>query len=292
MMNLNNKVIVVTGAGSGIGRALALQLTDLGATLALNDWNKSSLDETLHLVKQAGGFPIGQAYDVSDRAAHEAFAKQVHRAYGHIDGLINNAGLTVFPSSIAKTDPIDFQKVVDVNLWGVVHGTQVFLPYLKQQEEGFIANMSSLLGLVGYAGQGAYVTTKFAVRGFTETLRQELYRSHINVLSIHPGPVRTQLTRHIQHEDQEAVNKLADLFEAACRTTPEGAAKLIIKAIRRKRTRLVFGRFTRELDWLARLFPGNYHRFHPSNFRPGRLIDKMKTRIGQARKAAKEEVTN
>ena len=287
-MNLNDKVIVVTGAGSGIGRALALQLTNLGATLALNDWNKQSLDETLQLVESQGGIAIAKAYDVSNRSDHEAFAEEVVRTFGHVDGLINNAGVTIFPSSIIKTDPIDFQRVVDVNLWGVVHGTQVFVPYLKQRKVSFLINISSILGLAGYAGQGAYVTSKFAIRGFTETLRQELHRSSVHVMLVHPGPVRTDLTRNIRHEDQEAVKKLSEYFEASCKTTPEEAASRIIRALQQGKSRLLFGRFSRQLDWITRLFPASYHRFHPSNFKPGRLVKKMRAFLSQSKKAHRQ----
>lgn len=290
MDNLTNKVIVVTGAGSGIGRALALQLADQGAFLALNDWNNETLQETVALVQERGAELLALAFDVSDRTAWEAFAQAIRTKFTVIDGLINNAGLTLFPETIPETDPIDFAKVINVNLWGVIHGSQIITPFLLQREDAFIANVSSLLGLMGYASQGPYVTSKFAVRGFTETLRQELKGTGTQVISVHPGPIRTAFTRNIKHDNPEALNRLATAFEKEANTTAEQAAAAIIKGIQRNKSRILIGKRTTILDAIVRFLPSSYHKYIPSNFRPGRLI-KQALVERKERKAAMAERT-
>lgn len=287
MKNLSEKVIVITGAGSGIGRELALQLAREGAHLALNDWNTETLSETLALVEEQGrGTAITHPFDVSDRSAWEQFTKIVQSHYGKVDGLINNAGLTVFPETLPETDPVDFERVLQVNLWGTIHGSQVFLPLLMEQQDSLLVNISSILGIVGFAGQGPYVTTKFAVRGFTETLRQELAGTGVQVVCVHPGPVKTNLTRNIKTDDQQLLAQLSKYFEEAAKTTPEQAAKLIIAGVKKGRNRIVFGQNTGFLDYISRLLPNRYHKLMPRNFRPGRLIKKALA----ARAADKKEV--
>lgn len=274
MKNLTNKVLIITGAGSGIGKALALQLAREGARLALNDWNTKTLQATVDLIGQGESMVYGQAFDVSDRLAWESFAKKVNDHFGQIDGIFNNAGITTFPETIPEMDPIDFSRVLDINLWGVIHGSQVVIPYLLKQKESLLVNVSSLLGLMGYGGQGAYVTAKFAVRGFTETLRQELAGTGVLVTAIHPGPVKTNLTRNIKFHDQDLVDKLSRVFDDAATTTPEAAAEIIIKGIKQGKHRVLLSPRTKMLDRLVRLLPNSYHRFLPRSFRPGHLIKK------------------
>lgn len=284
MKDLKSKVFVITGAGSGIGRALALRLAKEGALLALNDWNTETLHETVALVKEQQVSVIAQAFDVSERLAWEQFAEYVRKHYGKVDGLFNNAGITTFPETIPETDAIDFARVLEINLWGTIHGSQVFLPALMEQPESLLVNISSLLGLIGYAGQGPYVTSKFAVRGFTETLRQELAGTGVQVVGVHPGPVRTNLTRNIRYDDKEVLNRLSEVFEKAATVTSEQAADLIIAGIEKGRHRILFGDKTKLLDRLARLLPNRYHRYMPRNFRPGHLI-----RQALAKRAAKKQ---
>lgn len=274
MKNLKNKVFVVTGAGSGIGRALALRLASTGAHLALNDWNTETLHETMNLLQEQGHHAVSQAFDVSDRIAWERFSTYVHKHYGRVDGLFNNAGITAFPETLPETDPVDFARVLEVNLWGTIHGSQVFLPQLMEQPESLLVNVSSVLGLIGYAGQGPYVTSKFAVRGFTETLRQELAGTGVQVVAAHPGPVRTNLTKNIRYDDQMLVDRLSQMFDKVVKTTSEQAADAIIAGIRKGRHRIVLGDNARFLDWLSRLLPNSYHKYMPRNFRPGHLIRK------------------
>ncbi|MGH1437543.1 MAG: SDR family NAD(P)-dependent oxidoreductase [Lewinella sp.] len=274
MKNLKNKVLIITGAGSGIGRALALHLAQEGALLALNDWNKETLQATVDLLGQEKVRVYSQVFDVSDRPTWELFAKKVNDHFGHIDGIFNNAGITTFPETIPETDPIDFSRLIEINLWGVIHGSQVVIPYLLKQKESLLVNVSSLLGLMGYAGQGAYVTSKFAVRGFTETLRQELVGTGALVTAVHPGPVKTNLTRNIKYHDQDLLNRLSQFFDDSATTTPEEAAEIIIKGIKKGKHRVLLSPRTKMLDRLTRLLPNSYHRFLPRNFRPGHLIKK------------------
>lgn len=293
MKNLSGKVIVITGAGSGIGRALALQLASNGAHLALNDWNTETLSETLALIQQQGqGTAITHPFDVSDRPSWEQFAKIVQEHYGKVDGLINNAGLTVFPETIPETDPVDFERVLQVNVWGTIHGSQVFLPLLMEQQESLLVNISSILGIAGFAGQGPYVTSKFAVRGFTETLRQELAGTGVQVACVHPGPVKTNLTRNIKTEDKQLLEQLSKFFEEAAKTTPEQAAEQIIAGVKRGKVRIVFGQNTWFLDRISRLLPSRYHKLMPRNFRPGRLIKKALAARSAAKSAKKGTPVN
>lgn len=289
MKNLTSKVFVITGAGSGIGRALALQLAREGALLALNDWNTETLQESVALLEQQNATVFHQAFDVSDRLSWEVFAKAVLKRFGHVDGIFNNAGITTFPETIPETDPVDFARVLETNLWGVIHGSQVFLPFLMERPTSLLVNISSVLGLMGYAGQGPYVTAKFAVRGFTETLRQELAGTGVLVTAVHPGPVKTNITRNIKHNDPDLVEKLAEAFDKAVDTTPEEAVALIIAGIKKGRHRILFGRRTKVLDRLARLLPNRYHRFLPRTFRPGHLIKKALTKRAAQKLEGKQE---
>ena len=286
MKNLKNKVLIITGAGSGIGKALALQLAREGVRLALNDWNKKTLQATVDLLGQEPSVVYSQAFDVSDRPAWEAFAKKVNDHFGQIDGLFNNAGITTFPETIPEMDPVDFSRVLEVNLWGVIHGSQVVIPYLLKQKESLLVNVSSLLGLMGYGGQGAYVTAKFAVRGFTETLRQELAGTGVLVTAVHPGPVKTNITRNINYHDEDLLNKLSQFFDDAATTTPEEAAEIIVNGIKKGKHRVLLSPRTKMLDRLVRLLPSSYHRYLPRSFRPGHLIKKA-----LAKRAAEKEGT-
>lgn len=274
MKDLKNRVFVITGAGSGIGRALALRLASEGAQVALNDWNTETLKETVALLKEQHIDVLSRAFDVSDRQAWEQFLQATHQYYGKVDGLFNNAGITTFPETIPETDTIDFARVLETNLWGTIHGSQAALPYLMDQPESLLVNISSVLGLIGYAGQGPYVTAKFAVRGFTETLRQELAGTGVHVVAVHPGPIRTNLTKNIRYKDEDLLQRLADAFDKAADMSAEEAVEIILNGIRKGRHRIVFGAKARLMDRMGRLFPNAYHKYMPRNFRPGHLIRK------------------
>lgn len=253
---MHSKNVVITGAGSGIGRELALQLAACGNRLALADINPQSLGETLAQARLLGaGQLLGQTLDVSDAAQVKAFAEQTQASFGSIDVLINNAGITRF-GDFASTSPEAFRQVIDINFWGVVHGSRAFLPALRASR-GSLVNISSLFGLIGVAGQAHYCASKFAVRGFSEALRQELKADGIHVACVHPGGVRTQIARSARF-DQAIDNPdalVCRLESKALRMPPETAARLIIEGIQQRSERILLGSDAKLADLLQRLLP-------------------------------------
>jgi butyryl-CoA dehydrogenase len=259
MKNLSGKVAVITGAGSGIGRALALQMAAAGARLALNDWNESALADTLAMLGKAEAW--GQSFDVAHRESVYAFAEEVAQRFGQVDIVVNNAGITLEQRMLERTGYEDFERIVNVNMWGMIYGSKAFLPGLRQRPEAALVNVSSIFGVVGYPNQGAYVTAKFAIRGFTETLRVELAKSPITVTCVHPGGIKTNIARNITSDNPKRVEKFAQVFEKMAITSAEEAARQILEGIQKKKKRIVIGPDARRLDWFARLFPSIYERF-------------------------------
>lgn len=257
MKSLKSKVVVITGAGSGIGRALAIELAQKKAKLALNDWNMASLEETLSQLPQETEV-IYEKYDVSSALATESFAHRVTENFGQVDVVINNAGIALPQKKVEKTDYEDFEKVLKVNLWGVIYGSKIFIPHLLKQPEASLVNVSSIFGIVGQPLQGPYVTAKFAVKGFTETLRHELKDSPINVLCVHPGGIKTNIIRNMDTPHTQYRDKFAAAFEKLAKTTPASAAKTIIQGIEKKKKRVLIGRDAKSMDLLARLIPQRY----------------------------------
>jgi NAD(P)-dependent dehydrogenase (short-subunit alcohol dehydrogenase family) len=186
MKNLEGKIVVVTGAGSGIGRSLALQLAAQGAQLALCDVNETNLQKTVEIASAHGVKVYSAVVDVSKRDAFGTFADNVARALGNASVIINNAGVAL-SQNVENMDRNDFEWVLNINFWGVVNGCEAFLPQLRQQKDAHIVNISSIFGIIGVPSQSAYNASKFAVKGFTEALRQELTNSNIHVTCVHPG---------------------------------------------------------------------------------------------------------
>lgn len=284
MRQLTDKVIVITGAGSGIGLELAKCCASYGAKLALNDWNEETLQNVLQSLQASGADCIGSAFDVSDRSAMEHFAAKIWDKYGRIDVVINNAGVAMFAQSALEADFSIYQNLAQVNMWGVLHGAQVFLPYLERGNQGTLVNISSLFGLIGFAYQAPYVMTKFAVRGLTETLRQEYAHSNITICCVHPGGIKTNLIHNIDHEDQYQKSHLAGLFDKVAVTTAEKAAAKIVRGIRRGKRRIIVGPDARLMDIMSRLFPSFYHRFMPKTFDPKRFKTKSQPMANQSAK--------
>ena len=202
MKNFENKVAAITGAGSGIGQQLAIQLAKQGTHLALSDLNEQGLAETLNYVKD---YPISVTLtklDVSDRKAVEDWAKQCQQDFGQVNLVFNNAGVAL-ASTVEGLSYEDAEWIFNINFWGVVYGTKAFLPYLKQSGSGHIVNISSLFGLTAQPTQSAYNATKFAVRGFTEALRQELDLENCGVSAtcVHPGGIRTNIANSARMSD-------------------------------------------------------------------------------------------
>ncbi len=262
MTDLQDKVIAITGAGSGIGRALALGLARRGAKLALADKDSAGLAETR---KQLGNsHHVAELFDVRDKDGWQRFVTSA-QSLGAVDGIINNAGLSVI-APFADMDEDDFNLVMDVNFGGVVRGTRAFLPLVTQRPKSWIVNISSVFGLMAYPTQSAYCASKFAVRGFTDTLRQELAQTDpaVQVVCVHPGGIKTNVARNakfVKGLTPEASALLsADQFEKSARTTAADAAETIIRAMERGEGRVRIGPDARIVDWLTRLLPRSYMR--------------------------------
>lgn len=267
-----NKVAVVTGAASGIGRALAEVLTEEGCRLALSDVNEIGLAETREIVERAGGSASIQRVDVSKRSEIEAWADTIVRTYGGVDIVINNAGVTVV-DTVEDISYEDLDWIVGINFWGVVYGTKTFLPLLRKAEEGYLANVSSIFGMISVPSQGAYNATKFAVRGFTEALRQEMHGTQVSVSCIHPGGIKTSITRNARHHHRPGKtfprDRVIEEFDRRlARTTPRQAAEIIVRGMQKKERRILVGLDARILDWLQRAFPLGYEALVRSQVQP------------------------
>lgn len=259
MSDFAGRVAVVTGAGSGIGRALAHGLARRGARLALSDVDEAGLAGT---VAGLGGEVRADRLDVTDREAVLAYAADVAEGFGVVNQVYNNAGVA-FAGSIMDSTFEQMEKVVDIDFWGVVHGTKAFLPHLVASGDGHVVNISSLFGLLAVPSQSAYNAAKFAVRGFTESLRQEmLVAGHpVRVTCVHPGGVRTGIARNAErgtgYEDGAAMER----FERTMlRMPPERAAEAILAGVARDRARVLVGNDARVLDALVRLLGSAYQR--------------------------------
>ncbi len=264
MRDFNKCVAVVTGAGSGIGRALALQLASEGADLALADINQDGLDET---AKMVGNFDVkmrADVLDVSDEAAVFAYAEVVQTHFGTVNLVINNAGAAL-NGEFSKSSMADFKWQMGVNFWGVAYGTKAFLPLLEKAEWGHIVNVSSIFGIIAASGNSAYNASKFAVRGMTEALRIELDAagSTVSCTCVHPGGVKTNIARTARtvrdnSPDAKSKEELAAQFDAVAKTTPEKAAQIILKAAAKNKKRVLVGFDAWLLDKIQRLFPTRY----------------------------------
>jgi len=254
MKNFENKAVVITGAGSGIGRALAVEFKKLGAKLAINDYNESALLETVALIGGPGNV-FYQAFDVADKTAFYQFAEDVIAHYGSVDLVINNAGVAIFKLTAAEVSIADYEWIMGINLWGMMYGSLAFLPHLRKQKESGIVNISSVFGIIGFPNQAPYCTTKFAIRGFTESLALEerLLKTGVTVTSVHPGGIKTNIARNARYagNDKNAIEAVETTFI----TTPEKAAQTIIRGIQRKKARVLIGRDAKLLYLLTRLSP-------------------------------------
>jgi len=266
MNKYHQTTAVITGAGSGIGRALALELASRGANLALSDVDKSGLSDTATLVGSHGIKVHTHLLDVSDKTAMHDYAELVQAEFGVINLVINNAGVALNTGTLEQTDLEEFEWLMSINFFGVLYGTKTFLPYLQQANWGHIVNISSLFGLIGVPGQAAYNSSKFAVRGLSEALRQELdaVESSVSCTSVHPGGVKTNIVRNSRSSTHTANDSLfistAEEFDKLARTTPESAAKQILKAVDNNKRRLLIGLDAKLLDWIQRIFPNGYQR--------------------------------
>jgi len=259
MQNFKDKVIVITGAGSGIGQELAMQFAAKGAILALNDLKEETLAETWEIIPaEARGYK--EAFDVGDREAVESFAASVGKALGRVDVVINNAGFTLAINPIIYSAIEDYERVLRVNLWGVIYGSMAFMPHLRAQEESCLVNVSSVFGLMGFPGQAPYNVSKFGVRGFTETLRVEMRGTGLQVVCVHPGGIKTNIARNAEGGDEAANARFVKTFDKNAKTTAAEAANVIITGIERGKVRIPIGADARFIDKITRLMPASYER--------------------------------
>lgn len=271
MRDFHGKVIVITGAGSGIGRELARQFAGRGAVLALNDIREADLAVTWNeLPESARG--LQRTFDVGDRQAVEDFATAVRHHLGRVDVVINNAGFSVRQQPVAYTPVEDYERTLRVNLWGVIYGSLSFIPYLREQREASLVNISSVFGLFAFPGSGPYNVSKFAVRGFTETLRVEMGQL-MHVCCVHPGGIATNIHRNVEMEEDDARQRFIRNFEKQAKTTAAEAARQIIVAIEKEKPRLLIGRDAYWIDKFTRLLPANYERVLARWFKPRDFLD-------------------
>lgn len=252
---------MVTGAASGIGRALAVRLAREGiAGVAISDVNEAGLNETAAMVSEAGGIISAKIVDVSKLDQVQAFADQTLEKHGRVTHLVNNAGVGLI-GRFQQLSIEDFEWLMGINFWGVVYGCKVFLPHLLKEADAHIVNVSSVFGIIAPEEQTAYCSSKFAVRGFTESLRHELAETNVSVTSVHPGGVKTNIVRNSRVGEGtpgEWKDQGAKLFDKIAKTTPEDAAEDILSAISTKNPRLLIGKDARAISHLSRLFPKSY----------------------------------
>jgi len=255
MRDFSNAVVVITGAGSGIGRALAREFAGRGAQLALADINTAALEETRSLLgnAKAGTYMV----DVGDAGSVEAFARKVRQDFGRVSILVNNAGVALY-GMFEELSLADFEWLFRINFWGVIHGCKFFLPLLHQEKEARIVNISSVFGLIAPPGQTAYGASKYALRGFSESLREELRGSGVSVSCVHPAGISTNIANNARAaaaSDSQGQAQARELFNRVARISPEEAAATIVRGIEQNKDRILIGSDAYRIDRLARFFP-------------------------------------
>ena len=262
MEGFAGKVCVVTGAGSGIGQALATELARSGAKLAISDVNLEGLAVTEERIKAIGAPVKSDRLDVTEREAFELYADEVKAHFGKVNQIYNNAGIA-FAGDIEVSQYKDIERVMDVDFWGVVNGTKSFPPHLIESGDGHVVNVSSIFGIFSVPGQAAYNAAKFAVRGFTEALRQEMQvaKHPVKVTTVHPGGIKTGIVRNMTAVEGIDLTELATTFDKKLAgTTPEKAATIILEAVRKNKARVLVGPDAKALDLIVRITGSGYQR--------------------------------
>ena len=260
MRELGGKVAVITGGGAGIGRATALALAGQGTTVAVCDIDPVAAKETVELVERAGGRASLHQVDVTSEAEMRALADAVLAEHGAVDIVVNNAGIAG-PTVPTADVPLErFHRVMDVNFWGVVHGSVAFIPHLVTRPEANLVNVASNAGILAYSRMAPYNSSKFAVRGFTETLRMELRSTPVRVTVVCPGITGTQFVAHSPVIDDADRRTMQATYDKMRTTKPETVAAAIVRAIRRDRPRALVGPDTAALDAIVRLLPAAHSR--------------------------------
>lgn len=276
MKSFKSKVAAITGAASGIGRALAVELAKRHCNLALSDVDEQGLAETAQLASAFGVKVTTTKVNVADRDAMQTWADQVVKEHGKVNMVFNNAGVAL-GGTVEDTDYADYEWIVGINMWGVVYGTKAFLPYIKQAgEEGHVINISSVFGLFAQPTQSGYNMSKFAVRGFTESLRQELdiEGGNVSCTCVHPGGIKTNIARNARMSTSmekltggASAENMRDQFEALFMTTSEKAANVILSGVLANKRRVLIGPDARVLDIMQRTLPVVYQRLVTTSFK-------------------------
>jgi NADP-dependent 3-hydroxy acid dehydrogenase YdfG len=262
MEGFAGKVAVVTGAGSGIGQALAIELARSGAKVAISDVDLEGLADTEERLRAIGAPVRSDRLDVTEREAVLAYADTVKEHFGTVNQIYNNAGIA-FAGDIEASQFKDIERVMDVDYWGVVNGTKAFLPHLIASGDGHVVNISSIFGLFSVPGQAAYNAAKFAVRGFTEALRQEMIvAGHpVKVTTVHPGGIKTAIARNMTAAEGLDKEELAQTFDKKlASTSPQKAARIILDGVRKNKARVLVGPDAKVLDLIVRVTGSGYQR--------------------------------
>jgi butyryl-CoA dehydrogenase len=264
METFRERVAAITGAAGGIGRALALELADRGCDVALADVDQEGLEATAETVRGRGARVLTTSLDVSEREAVYEWADEVVEHFGRVHAIFNNAGVSL-SAPVEEMEWEDFEWLMSINFWGVTYGTKAFLPHLREAGEGHVVNISSVFGLMSSPTQSAYNASKFAVRGFTESLRAELEidEAPIEATTVHPGGIQTDIVRNSRMSGTERLGRSADAIvrefeEEIARTSPEEAARQIVEGVQSGRRRILVGPDAKLFDVLQRLLPSKY----------------------------------
>lgn len=277
MKEFRGKVAAITGAGSGIGRALSLELARRGSALSISDIDGTKLAETAAAARGLGATVSERVVDVADRATVHAWADATAAEHGKVNLVFNNAGVAL----VATVESVSYEAlewILGINLWGVIHGTKAFLPHLIAAGDGHIVNLSSVFGLAGIPGQCGYNIAKFGVRGFTDCLRQELemMRCGVSCTSVHPGGIKTNIARAARNDGSVAklgmdIDDSGDAFEKAAMTTPAKAALIILRAVEKNKRRVLVGPDAKIFDWATRVAPASYQKLVTAIMRSRKL---------------------
>lgn len=258
MKNFKNKVAAITGAGSGMGQQLAILLAKAGCHLSISDVNEKGLAETIELVKPYNVRVTSKKVNVANVEEMRTWAAETVQNHGSVNMIFNNAGVAL-GSTVEGATYEELEWIMNINFWGVVYGTKEFLPYIKKTGDGHIINISSLFGLTAQPTQSAYNASKFAVRGFTESLRQELDIENcgVSALCVHPGGIRTNIANDARMNDSLRSlgmnpDKSAKAFNKLLRMPPEDAAQQMLDAVLKDKRRLLIGNDAKTLDLIQR----------------------------------------
>jgi short-subunit dehydrogenase len=265
MKSFDAKVAAITGASSGMGRSLAVLLAKQGCNVAISDVVEDNLEETARLARAHGVKVTSKRVDVAKRDEVYAWADEVVRDHGKCNLIFNNAGVG-YSSTVEGFTYDDAEWLMNINYWGVVHGTKAFMPHLRASGEGHVINTSSLFGLLGFPGQSTYNSAKFAVRGFTEALRIELdiMRAPVSATSVHPGGIKTNIARaarmnaSVKDLGVKDLENSAQRFEKHFRVTADDAAAQILRGVQKNARRVLIGNDARAYDLLQRFMPSRY----------------------------------